>query len=328
MSLDPASGPTASGEPSTDRPLPRLPAVDLARGLAIVGMVIYHTAFDLYAEGLIATDVDNDLAWTVLARTVAGAFLVLVGVGLVLARYNGIAWPRYWRRVGFIAAGAVAVSVATWFFDSDTFVYFGILHEIAVASVLALPFLSAPWWLVAPVAAVIIAAPWFLTSPIFDSPALWWLGLSTDVRSTLDYVPLLPWFGIVLVGILVGRIIVRQAAAVATWRLDDPVSRLLRFAGRWSLVIYLVHQPLIFGLVHLTAVTFPPSPALTRAHFVNECKAAVCENGGANCFGYCGCLFDNLYGTDLYPPRRAEDLSAAQAARQNGIVAECHAEWP
>jgi len=328
VSGSPSSGATAIGSSPGRSSLPRLPAIDIARGIAIVGMVIYHTAFDLYAEGLIAVDVDNDLYWKVFARSVAGAFLVLVGVGLVLAGRRGIDWPRYWRRVAFIAAGAAAVSLATWFFDSGTFVYFGILHEIAVASVLALPFLAAPWWLIAPLAAAIIAAPWFLTNPVFDTPALWWLGLSTDVRATLDYVPLLPWFGVVLAGILIGRLIVRHAAAIATWRLADPLARLLRLAGRWSLVIYLVHQPLIYGLVHLAAITFPPGPALVRAHFVSECRAAVCHSAEASCVGYCGCLFDSLYGTDLYPPRRAEDLSADQASRQHGIVAECHAEWP
>jgi len=307
---------------------PRLPVVDLARGIAIVAMVVYHTAFDLYAEGLIAGDVENGLAWKVFARTVAGSFLVLVGIGLVLAARGGLNWPRYWRRVAFVAIGAVLVSIATWFFDPTTFVYFGILHEIAVASVLALPFLVAPWWLVAAAAALVLALPWFATSAVFAAPWLWWLGLAPDVRSTLDYVPLLPWFGAVLAGILAGRVVVRCSPALAAWRLTWPPVRWLRLAGRWSLLIYLLHQPLIFGAVHLYAVAFPPSVETTRARFVGQCEAAVCEAGNESCSAYCGCVFDNLHGTDLYPPRRPADLTADQASRQQAVLTACRAASP
>ncbi len=309
-------------------PRPRLPAVDFARGIAIVGMVVYHTAFDLYAEGLIASDVENGPVWKAFARTVASSFLVLVGIGLVLAARGGIDWPRYWRRVAFVAIGAVLVSIATWFFDSTTFVYFGILHEIAVASVLALPFLVAPWWLVAILGAAVIALPWFATSPAFDAPWLLWLGLSPDVRSTLDYVPLLPWFGAVLAGILAGRLVIRYSPAIAGWRLDQPPARWLRLAGRWSLVIYLLHQPLIFGVVHLYAVAFPPSVETTRARFVGQCEAAVCQAGNESCTAYCGCLFDNLHGTDLYPPRRPSELTPDQASRQEAVLEACRAPSP
>ncbi|HVZ14047.1 MAG TPA: heparan-alpha-glucosaminide N-acetyltransferase [Bauldia sp.] len=315
-----------SGEISAPRP--RLPAVDLARGVAIVAMVVYHTAFDLYAEGLIASDAENGLVWKLFARTVATSFLVLVGIGLVLASRGGIVWPRYWRRVALVAVGAILVSVATWFFDSETFVYFGILHQIAVASVLALPFLVAPWWVVAAAAAVIIAAPWFATSPAFGAPWLLWLGLGPDVRSTLDYVPLLPWFGAVLAGILAGRVVVRYSAVMAKWRLAWPPASWLCLAGRWSLVIYLVHQPLIFGAVHLYATAFPPSVETTRARFVGQCERAVCEAGDKSCAAYCGCVFDGLYGTDLYPPRRPSDLTEDQASRQQAVLNACRAASP
>jgi uncharacterized membrane protein len=311
----------------------RLPVVDLARGIAIVAMVVYHTAFDLYAEGLIASDVENGLAWKFFARTVASSFLVLVGVGLVLAGRGGIIWPRYWRRVVFVAIGAALVSVATWFFDPETFVYFGILHEIAVASVLALPFLAAPWWVAAVAAVVIVALPWFATSsifaaPVFASPWLLWLGLSPDVRATLDYVPLLPWFGAVLAGIVVGRLVLRCSAPLTSWHLDWQPASWLRLAGRWSLVIYLVHQPLIFGAVHLYAMAVPPSVETTRARFIGQCEAAVCQPGDTACAAYCGCVFDGLYGTDLYPPRRPSDLTADQASRQQAVLNACHAVSP
>lgn len=227
----------------------RLPVVDIARGVAIVAMVVYHTAFDLAAHRLIATDIASSLGWKIFARSVAGSFLLLVGIGLVLAARGGIDWSAYRRRLIFIAGGAALVSFATWWFDPATFVFFGILHQIAVASLLALPFLLwAPVWLTAVVAALVIAAPWFAAHPLFNAWPLWFVGLSTEPPTTVDYVPLFPWTGVVLAGVVLGHLVAANADALARIRPANAVARWLGIAGRWSLVIYLVHQPLIVGI--------------------------------------------------------------------------------
>lgn len=306
---------------------PRLPFIDLARGIAIVAMVIYHTGFDLSANGLIATDVASDLRWTLFARSIAGSFLLLVGIGLVLATRNGFNRRAYLRRLTFIAAGALLVTAGTFWFDRSTFVFFGILHEIAVASVLALPFLAAPSWLVAVVAAAIIAAPWFLANPVFNAWPLWWVGLSTEPPVTIDYVPLLPWFGLVLSGIVVGRLlIVPSQGWLSSLRPRDPVSRLLMRAGRVSLAIYLIHQPLIVGALSLYTTLFPPSEAFLRDRFVGQCATACIDEGSrdaGSCHAVCGCMFDGLYGTDLYTLRSTEQMNADQQSRWDAVIDRC-----
>jgi uncharacterized membrane protein len=308
--------------------LPRLPVIDLARGVAIVAMVIYHTAFDLSADGLIATDVVGDLRWTIFARLIAGTFLGLVGVGLVLATRNGFDRRAHLRRLALIAGGAALVTIGTWWFDRSTFVFFGILHEIAVASVFVLPFLSAPTPLVAIAAAAIVAAPLFLASPMFDWWPLWWIGLTADPPVTVDYVPVLPWFGIVLIGIIAGRLVVSHAATLAALRPADPLSRRLIRAGRWSLAIYLIHQPLIVGGLYLFTTLFPPGEEFLRDRFVGQCSTACAAAGDRSagaCTALCGCMFDGLYGTDLYAMHSTEAMTADQQSRWDALMDRCRA---
>ena len=126
---------------------PRLAVIDLIRGVAVVAMIVYHLSWDLLDYGLIDVDVVND---PLLAESspmlIAGTFLALVGFNLVLAKRNGIRPAAYFRRLAIIAGAAALVSLGTYWFMPDAFVFFGVLHMIAAASVLALPFLRAPVW--------------------------------------------------------------------------------------------------------------------------------------------------------------------------------------
>ncbi len=200
-------------------------------------MVIYHAGFDLTARDLVPFDVTRDLGWVVFARLTAGTFLMLVGWSLVLATQNGFRPQPYLRRLGIIVAAAMLVSAATWWMQPSTFVFFGILHEIAVASVLALPFLWAPSLVTAAVAAIVIAVPFFYASPIFDWPPLWWVGLSATQPESVDYVPVFPWFGVVLAGLVLGRLFVAHAldTPFARWRPTERFSAAMVWLGRWSL---------------------------------------------------------------------------------------------
>jgi uncharacterized membrane protein len=303
---------------------PRLPAIDLARGLAIVAMVVYHTAFDLSAKRLIATDVPGSFGWTVLARLTAGSFLLLVGISLVLAHQRRFNAGGFLRRLALVAGAAALVSAGTWWFAADDFVFFGILHEIAVASVLALPFLLfAPAWLTAIAAMLFLAAP--LAGPRFDLPLLWPLGLAAEPPTSMDYVPLIPWFGVVLAGLVVGRVVVANRGRIAAFSPRDAVSRALAAAGRWSLLIYLVHQPLIFGSLALLAAALPPSRETARENFMNQCLPAcpVGEDGAPICQPLCACMFDKLYGTPMFSVASPGALTAAERAELDAMLATC-----
>jgi uncharacterized membrane protein len=285
----------------------RLPIVDAARGVALAAMVIYHFTWDLGFFGFIGLQAGHDPAWRIFAKLIAGSFLALVGISLVLASRDGLRRGAFLRRLAMVAGGAAAISLATWWAMPDSFVYFGILHCIAASSVLALPFLRAPLGLVAVVAAVCLALPAFATSPIFDAPWLFWLGLAETVRPTNDFEPLLPWFGVVLAGVVAGRLALRSEldARLAVWKGEGPAGRGLRLAGRHSLLIYLLHQPLLFGLLWVVATLAPGLATHRQAAApvdpVLECRM-VCEQNGDTaelCSRTCTCIATRLAGTTL-----------------------------
>lgn len=250
-SLDATAPKTSAGR--------RLAVIDAVRGGALIAMFVYHFSWDLYSQGVIDIDVGFNPFWRLFAHAIASTFLGLVGVSLVLAARHGFRPKSYLRRLAMIAGAASLLSLVTWvaagyLFFPELFVYFGILHAIAAASVVGLLVLRLPSFAIAIAAVLILAAPGFLRSPFFDEPYWWWLGLSTVVAPTVDYVPVLPWTAATLVGLLVGRLLVaREDMPVLRWQPASRAGRVLTVMGRWSLVIYFVHQPVLLVLATLIA---------------------------------------------------------------------------
>ena len=304
----------------------RYPFIDLLKGVAIVAMVIYHAGFDLSLQRLIGIDLINDPWWTAFARLIAGTFIGLVGFNLVLATRGGFRPQRYYRRLGLIVGAAAAVSVATWLYDARTFIFFGILHQIALSSLLGLAFLQVPTAATALVAAVIIALPRFFEHALFDAPMLWWVGLSATDPVSLDYVPLFPWFGVALAGMVAARIFLAAATdtALAGWAPRGRFARAGIVAGRWTLPIYLIHQPILLGLIFLVVFVSPPNVALIERNSFNyECLPACRDSGQANCRAHCTCIFEGGYDTDLYAIGSLELMSEDQRRRWNELVNAC-----
>ena len=232
----------------------RIPAVDLARSAALLGMVVFHFAFDLELFGHLAPGTTRMAPWALFARLVAGSFLFLAGVSLVLAHGDGIRWRSFLRRFAMIAGAAFVITVATRVAIPHAFIYFGILHSIAAASLLGLAFLRAPVWLILAAAALAAALPEVARASLFDTRWLAWTGLAASSPPSFDFVPVLPWVSACLAGIAAAR----TGQAIGLWdRLRDPAPapllRYLSWPGRHSLVIYLVHQPVLIGLLWLAA---------------------------------------------------------------------------
>ena len=130
------------------------------------------------------------------------------------------------------------------------FVFFGVLHFIAVASVLGLLFLRFDWInLLFGIGLIVFAGT--NTFSWFDQVGWRWIGLMTHKPATEDYVPLLPWFGVVLIGVFIAKRLLRLAwiPSLEHSLTDSRLVRILAFSGQRSLWIYLVHQPLLIGLL-------------------------------------------------------------------------------
>ena len=228
---------------------PRYMVIDGLRGLGLCLMIVYHFMFDLTWFRVIRADFNNDPLLLGYRGAVVALFLGLVGVSLVLARRAHPGPRAFWRRIALIAACAVLVSVASYVTFPQTFITFGILHCIALSSVLARPLVDFPRLaLLAGIA--IIAIGNTVQLPLFDAPWLNWVGMMTHKPPTEDYVPLLPWLGAVLVGVAVGHwLLARERNALVTVGRVTP--RWLAWLGRHSLLVYLVHQPVLVGILRV-----------------------------------------------------------------------------
>src|SRR3989344_1356638 len=204
----------------------RYPEIDMLRTLAILGMIVYHTVFDL----AVFYDFDIEVftgQWRFLARATAILFLLLVGISFAISWNKNLVGPersgptrffvykKYIKRGLILLAWGIAISLVTFVVDQDTYVRFGILHLIGLSMIL-LP-----------------------------------LGIEPDYFASVDYFPLLPWFGVILIGLVAGQ---KFYIGNTRWRERyklKAISYKLTWPGRHSLMLYLIHQPIILLILTL-----------------------------------------------------------------------------
>ncbi|MCZ8044600.1 MAG: heparan-alpha-glucosaminide N-acetyltransferase [Beijerinckiaceae bacterium] len=305
----------------------RLELVDCARGLALLAMFVFHFAYDLAYFGLIETDVPSDPAWRGFARLIAGSFLTLVGISLVLATRNGLNRSAFLKRLAMVAGAAMLVTLATYFAMPRSFIFFGILHHVALGSVLALPFLRLPVAAVATAAVAAFALPFLVAHPLLDQPALAWLGFSRAPIVTADFVPVVPWFGCVLSGVVLARLALPRLAGsrFAAWRPASLLARILAWGGRHSLLVYLVHQPVFIGALMLGLQLSPSPPASQERGFMLSCQSSCAAGplGAEACERLCVCTADSLKREGLWAATLADRLDAAGRGRVSALALAC-----
>lgn len=238
---------------SVSGPGSRIALVDFGRGVALVAMTVFHFCWDLAMFRLVDPSlmIQPGMIW--FARSIAGSFLFLAGFSLYLAHGRGIRWRGYAIRLLKILAAAALITLATWFATPEAFIFFGILHSIALASMLGLAFMPLPWWLTAAAGLFIACSRLIgLHSAAFNAPWWWWSGLSQFLPVSNDYVPIFPFFGMVLLGIAAAKLVVQYdlTQVLARPRLSGAPAPLLRFIGRHSLVYYLAHQPVMIAILY------------------------------------------------------------------------------
>ncbi|MFG1496589.1 heparan-alpha-glucosaminide N-acetyltransferase [Saccharospirillum sp. HFRX-1] len=229
----------------THQTKPRLTSVDQIRGVALVLMALFHFSYDLSLYGYLSFDSKAPF-WAIFRGIIVVLFFATVGISLVLANRDGMRWPAFWKREAKIVAGAAAISLATWLAYPHAWVWFGVLHFIAVASLLAVPVIFYPR--IALILGIAILAlfnitDWFNLQPLHRALA----GPLHLPTATVDLTRLIPWLGMVYIGIYLGH---RRLFGVHHLPLG-PFTRPLVWLGQHSLGFYLLHQLPLFGLAWL-----------------------------------------------------------------------------
>jgi uncharacterized membrane protein len=245
----------------------RFQRLDALRGLAIVWMAAFHFCFDLNHLGFWAPRQNfyADPFWTWQRTAIVSLFLFCAGLSQAVALQAGQGVQghprrppfsarfdlRFWRRWAQIAGCALLVSAGSAVMFPGSWISFGVLHAIAVMLILvrlAAPLRGALW----PLGLACLLLPLWVAHPFFDARWTNWVGLVTRKPITEDFVPLLPWLGVMLWGLAAGRwLLTHRPAALA-----GPVPSSLRplaVLGRWSLSFYMVHQPVLVGVLMAVA---------------------------------------------------------------------------
>ncbi|GGB35398.1 membrane protein [Roseibium aquae] len=307
----------------------RLVALDGARGIAIIAMVVYHFSWDLSWFGLVGWPVATGSGWRAFAGGIAASFLFLSGVTLVLAHGTGIRWKALARTKLVLLFAAVGVSLGTYFVFGDSFVRFGILHAIFLSGLLALPLLQAPWLISLAASAVMLTLPLWAGSYVFNGQAWLWTGLGTPDFGSVDYVPVAPWSGVLFLGVAVAQSPLwrRLRPRLAGISMETRAGRGLRMLGRRSLLIYLVHQPILFGLLYLPIwIGVLPDRATTQ--FKTSCTQSCQRTEGAalDCAAACQCTISGLKAAGTWEPLLDDPFDPGLRAAMNEQYGLCLAD--
>lgn len=239
-------------------PTRRLDRIDLLRAVAMLWMTVFHFCFDLTYFGFTQQNFYDDPFWTWQRTCIVSLFLFTAGLSQAVAVEQGQRWPRFWKRWLQVAGAAMLVSLGSWLMFPKTFIYFGILHGIA--AMLVLVRLTAGWgvWLW-PLGVLAISMKWLAPLVIAALPSLAFLnqpgwnaiGFISQLPVTEDYAPVLPWLGVMWWGLAAGRWLLLNRPQWLGAE-DAPATgpkRALVVLGRWSLSYYLLHQPVMIGLL-------------------------------------------------------------------------------
>jgi len=226
----------------------RCDGLDFFRGAAIVLMVIFHFFYDLAMFGIVKIDTIHDPFWIAFRVIIVSMFLFAVGVSAYLANMPKIRTKKLFKRAFTIGIAAMIISFGSWLFYPKYWVYFGILHFIFVAGFAILPFLPHPKTsLVVAMVILLCSGLGLLHMHGLYALAMQWFDLP---RYTLDLVPFFPWFAVVLIGGAFGALGWYQTLfRFFSLRKGAPFKQII-FLGRHALAIYLLHLPLLYGLVY------------------------------------------------------------------------------
>lgn len=220
--------------------------LDFVKGIAVLLMIIFHFFFDLYYFGWLNLSMHSDIFWVVFRYIIASLFLGSVGISLTISQAKKFRWGAWLKRCVQLGSASLLVTVASIYLFPHSWIYFGVLHFIFVASTLILPLRQLPnvCLAIAPIIIILSSENLLHTEWLFN-----WLQAPLSLpHATQDLVPIFPWIGVCMIGIFIGYYELYKIPIS-----PKPYHGLgwISFMGKHALIIYLIHQPILFAGLRL-----------------------------------------------------------------------------
>jgi len=213
----------------------RYEILDQMRGFAVLLMIIFHFCYDLTLFKFLDIDFSNDYFWWFLPRVIVFLFLFSMGQSLRIAHFPKVRKQKLLKRFLQISSLAAIITTSTYFLFPTRWIYFGTLHCIALCLLLLIPFLKFP--------RVSLVLGLALVIPSMFDYSLPWIKLQ---HLSMDYIPLFPWIGVGMLGIFM-----HEKKLHLKKPLPGQFGSFLEVLGKKSLLIYVIHQPILFSLVYI-----------------------------------------------------------------------------
>ncbi len=224
--------------------------IDFARGIAVTLMIVYHFAFDIYFP--------NYSRIIFFALPIASSFILISGICLYISYSRRKSFYRFFKRGVKLFLLSLIITVLTFVLLEKGFIIFGILHFFALTSFLIYPFLkyiqNKFFYLLFGIFSIALGALFLNFS--LNSYYFIWLGITPKNFFSFDYFPLFPWFGILLLGVFLGKIFYPNGKRSFSSNLpNSKIVRAFSFLGKHSLLIYFLHQPIIILILSFANLT-------------------------------------------------------------------------
>jgi len=233
--------------------------IDFLRGIAIVMMVVFHSILTLDFYGLFGGNVYSP-GLVLFGRSIGIIFIFLVGVSLSISYSRVLGKLSIMQlRLKFLKRGlwvfflGLLITAVSWLFDPQMTIWFGVLHLIGLSIIFGYVFLGFNKYFSLVGGSVYLVRGFFLQNEVFSFPWMLWLGLKPAGFTTYDYFPIIPYFGLFLVGIAAGKHFYKKNKR--SFKLPElenkKIVKQVCFLGRHSLLIYLIHVPILLAVLFL-----------------------------------------------------------------------------
>jgi uncharacterized membrane protein len=226
----------------------RIIGIDIFRGWAILLMVIFHFSYDIHYFNIIDFQIQTNTFFIWFRFLIVSMFLLTVGMSLKLAHQQKINWSTLKKRTLQLTIASLLVSISSYFIFPHSWIYFGILHFILLASLIVLPLLNHPY------ISLTIAVTSFIAFHLNIINMHWLFNLLVTPlhlppKSSVDVVRFVPWISFILVGMSMVSLGWHQKIfTLYFFEKKSRINNFFSFIGKHSLLIYLIHQPILFGL--------------------------------------------------------------------------------